>query len=181
MMNQDFFTGLKGFPVFFKDYNLTLLYTSGIGFKKIIRFQNHFYCLKGNEYMKFSMLLFAMSFGIRVSSLRFPSFKKRLAEKNYTGLITTKDRTVSRYFSFENGKFRSKGKLHGNPSFSMIFCDAEYAFRVLSSGSKLRFMKAIGNGSLKFEGDPAIAIFFLETLETMGNLYRKKIPNKKAA
>lgn len=131
--------------------------------------------------MKLKILLFIISIGIRVTSLRFSSFRKQLKEKNYTGLIKTRDESVARYYSFNNGKLSSKGEVCIEPSFTMVWNNADYAFKVLSSGSKIRFMKAISNGSLKVEGDPAIAIIFLETLESMGNFYKKTTESTKAA
>ena len=124
--------------------------------------------------MKLKFLLFMISFGIRLTSIIFPSFRKRMREKNYAALIKTRDESVCRFYSFTNGKFRSKPVNYRNPSFAMVFDDVEYAFKVLSSGSKIRFMKAISTGALKVEGDPGVAIFFLETLEMMGGLYKKQ-------
>ncbi len=124
--------------------------------------------------MKLSLLLFGLSMILKFTALRFSPFRDHLKQKDYTGVIKTKDGKTERYFAIKDGKIKSKAVALSNPDFEMIWKDASSAFNVMTSGDQIAFMKAVSDGTVKTEGDATLAVWFLQSLEKMATFYQKK-------
>jgi len=107
--------------------------------------------------MKFKLLLWFLGHKIKKRVDNDPDFKKKAAEKNCTVQIKTADNSKGRNFNFKNGEVSSKKGVTANPTVALVFTDAATGFDVLKSG---KTMDALKNGSLKLEGDAAIALWF---------------------
>ena len=58
--------------------------------------------------MKFAAILFGLLQLLRFTAWRYPEFRERLKEKNFTAQLRTKDGSVARWYSFDHGKIRSR-------------------------------------------------------------------------
>lgn len=125
-------------------------------------------------FMKLSALLYGLSLILKISVFRFSEFKDHLKKKNFTGVIKTEDGKAARYYTFAGGRVKSKSGSPSDADFTMVWKDAESAFKVMSSGNQVAFMKAISDGTVKTEGDPTLAVWFLLSLEKMASFYKKK-------
>lgn len=124
--------------------------------------------------MKLSALLYSLSLILKLSIFRFSEFKEHLKKKDFTGVIKTMDGKASRYYTFKGGRVKSKSGSPSNADFTMVWKDAESAFRIMAGGDQLAFMKAISDGTVKTEGDSNLAVWFLLSLEKMASFYKKK-------
>jgi len=107
--------------------------------------------------MKFQLLLFILGRKIKGRVKNDPDFKKKAAEKNCTVQIKTADNSRGRSYTFNNGDVISKKGVTANPNVALSFKDAATGFDVLKSG---KTMDALKDGSLKLEGDAALALWF---------------------
>ncbi len=57
--------------------------------------------------MKFSLILYGLLYFMRLAALFYPSYRKRLKEKNFTAQLKTMDETIGRYYTFKDGKILS--------------------------------------------------------------------------
>ncbi|HNX24955.1 MAG TPA: hypothetical protein PKG60_12990 [Spirochaetota bacterium] len=110
--------------------------------------------------MKFQFLLFILGRKLKGKVKNDPDFKKKVAEKNCTVQIKTADNSKGRYYIFNDGEVDSKKGIAANPTVALVWKDAATGFAVLSSGDAAKNMEAIQNGSLKFEGEGAAALWF---------------------
>jgi hypothetical protein len=112
--------------------------------------------------MKFQILLYVLGRKIKSKVKKDPEFKKKISDKNCTVQIKTADNSKGRYFSFNNGEVTTCSGVSSNADVSLVWQDAKIAFDVLSSGSQEKSMKALQDGTLKLEGDGAIALWFTD-------------------
>ncbi len=110
--------------------------------------------------MKFQFLLYILGRKLKGRAKKDPDFKKKISEKNCTVQIKTADNSSGRYYTFNEGEIVSKKGISDNPTVSLVWKDAATGFTVLSSGDAAKNMEAIQNGSLKFEGEGATALWF---------------------
>ena len=81
--------------------------------------------------MRFSILLFGLGLLLRYCAWRYPAFKARLAEKDFTAQLRTKDGTVGRSYTFAGGKVRSRRGVATNPEVTLTFKTAAIGARLL--------------------------------------------------
>jgi trimethylamine-N-oxide reductase (cytochrome c) len=118
--------------------------------------------------MKFRILLFATKLLLNRTARRYPSFKQRLKEKNFTAQIKVMDNSVGRYFTLRNGKIISKSGIHTHPDVCMAFSDAALASRLLVPWrNQLEQLDAMKNFRLTLEGPDELTWWFMETLSQM--------------
>ena len=110
--------------------------------------------------MKFQLLLYILGRKLKKRVKNDPDFRKKIAEKNCTVQIKTADNSKGRYYTFSDGNVVSKKGISASPTVALVWKDAATAFAVLSSGDAAKNMEAIQNGSLKFEGEGATALWF---------------------
>ena len=117
--------------------------------------------------MKFSLLLFLLAIKFKWASKKKPNFRKKLKQKNFTGLIKTSDNKKGRSFVIENGTVISKRGIVNKSNFALVWSDAATAFSVMASGNTDVFVKAISDSKLKIEGDGMHALWFLQLTKDM--------------
>jgi len=75
--------------------------------------------------MQFATILFGLGKAINRTAQKYPAFKERLEEKNFTAQIKIVDDSVGRYFTFDNGKIFSRRGIHASPDICLMFKDAK--------------------------------------------------------
>jgi len=123
--------------------------------------------------MRFSLLLFVLKVKLKRAAKKYPEFKKKLMEKNYTMVIKTEDGARGRFFTFNNGGIESRRGDFPKAEISLVWKDAATAFRVMASGNNKAFMGALQDGSLKLQGDANLALAFTGVVTEMMKLGKK--------
>jgi len=119
--------------------------------------------------MKFSLMLFLLFLKLRSTARKYPSFKERLVEKDFTLQIKTRDDSLGRYYIFNDGEvFTGKG-IHTHPDVTLVWASADIGFRIMKAGDRDASLKAREDGDLVVEGDPLLAIGFNEIISQMRN------------
>ena len=121
---------------------------------------------------------------LRFSSIRFPSFAERLREKDFSFEMRVKDGSERRFYTVTGGKVRSCLWGGGEPTFSLVWATAEDGNRTMTeimTAKPKALMKAVIAGKLFLEGDASMVGWFLETLNAMNRLYRKKPEKPRSA
>jgi len=115
--------------------------------------------------IKFTILLFITALLLKRTARKYPSFKSRLKEQNFTAQIKVMDNSVGRYFTFSDGQIISKSGLHSSPDVSMVFSDAALASRLLPPWrNQLEQVDAMKNFRLTLDGPEELSSWFMETL-----------------
>ena len=115
--------------------------------------------------MQFATILFGLEKVIHRTAKKYPAFKARLAEKNFTAQIKIIDDSVGRYFTFDKGKVSSRRGLHDNPDICMMFKDAELAVKLLlPPRNHLAMINAMKNFQIGLQGPDDLTMWFMETL-----------------
>ena len=81
--------------------------------------------------MKFSMILFGLAQLLKHSARKYPAFRERLRERNFTAQIIARDEETGRWYTFANGKVKSGSGRHANPDITLGFKNAKIAARLL--------------------------------------------------
>ncbi len=73
----------------------------------------------------------------------------------------------ARSFHFTPGKVVSKGGIHSEPTLTLNFKDASYAFATLQQAGKnqMAFMEGMQAGDIKIEGDPGQLMWFMTLMK----------------
>jgi 3-hydroxyisobutyrate dehydrogenase-like beta-hydroxyacid dehydrogenase len=114
--------------------------------------------------MRFKLILFILARLMKRASLKNDMFKKIAADKKVTGEIRSKDGSVTRYFTLNQGVFESRPLKHIAPDFSIIFSDRRYGYSVLTSKDKQAFINGILEKKITIEGDFTQVIWFQNLL-----------------
>jgi len=115
--------------------------------------------------MQFATILFGLEKVIHRTAKKYPAFKARLAEKNFTAQIKIIDDSVGRYFTFDRGKVSSRRGLHDNPDICMMFKDAELAVKLLlPPRNHLAMINAMKSFQIGLQGPDDLTMWFMETL-----------------
>jgi len=100
-------------------------------------------------------------------------FREELGSRNGVGEIRTQERSVARRFYVFDGNIQTARGCHPSPDFAMVYRDVPTALAILRQGTDEAAMKAISEGSLRFEGDMAFGIWFMELLKKTGTFLKK--------
>ncbi len=115
--------------------------------------------------IKFRILLFAAALLLRRTARKYPLFKSRLKEKNFTAQIKIMDNSAGRYFTFSDGQIISRSGIHSSPDVCMAFSDAALAGRLLPPWrNQLEQLDAMKNFRLTLDGPEELTSWFMETL-----------------
>lgn len=129
---------------------------------------------------KFSLgiILFGICQSLKRTAKKYPVFKDRLKEKNFTAQLRTKDNSVGRYFTFKDGKIISKRGIHPRPAVDVFWETAELAADLLTSPNDFQArIDAMKNFQLGMVGPDDLTTWFTETLSLMQSadiIYGKK-------
>lgn len=100
-------------------------------------------------------------------------FREELGERNGVAEIRTEDRSVARRFYVFTGKIQIARGCHPSPDFALIYRDVPTALTLFRQGTDEAALKAISEGSLRFEGDMAFGMWFMELLKRAGGFLKK--------
>ena len=117
--------------------------------------------------MKFSLLLFVLSFMLKSKSKKESPLKNKLREKNMTMLIRTQKGDRARFFTIKDGAVASGRGVVSSPDVALVWKDAETGFSVMTSRDKEAPIKALGDGRLKIEGNAELALWFMGAVAVM--------------
>jgi len=121
--------------------------------------------------VKFATVLFGLSKVLPLMASRHPRFARRLAEKNLTALMRTKNDAVARWFTFENGRVRSGRGLHAAPDVTVTIASAELALKLFTlHPDQLERVEAMKNFQMQAEGPDALVVWFTQTLSMIPTL-----------
>ncbi len=113
--------------------------------------------------------LFTLDKMIKRAIKKHDSFMKRIeAAPEFTAQIRVLEHDIGRYFTFENGKYRSKNGLYQSPDTTLIFSTATQAMKIMRPyASQLDHINAMKNFHAGIEGDFALAQWFSDTLSIL--------------
>lgn len=118
--------------------------------------------------LQFSTLLLGLEKMMKFTAMKHSSFKKRLEEKNFTAQIKIADNSLGRYYTFNQGKIKSRSGIHPHPDISMVIRDVALAVKLLRPPwNHLSRINAMKNFQLAMEGPDELTIWFLETISLM--------------
>ena len=115
--------------------------------------------------LQFSFLLFGLGQAFRVQAARFPSFAKRLKEKNFIAQMKVIDDSMGRWFKFQGGKVTSRKGIHPKPDVTLGFRTAELAAGLLTPPiDQLAQIEAMKNFQLTLDGPDELTLWFTQTM-----------------
>ncbi|MEW5737250.1 MAG: hypothetical protein AB1921_20570 [Thermodesulfobacteriota bacterium] len=130
---------------------------------------------------EFGMLMLGMYGVMRFSTYWSPDFRARIAERDAYFAMTAGDSVQKRYFRFKNGKVSSSLRPRHEVDFTLIWRTAAEGNRVMRdmvAGKPKALFFAVVEKKLGLSGDAGHIQHFLETINRMAKLYRKKKPKK---
>ena len=126
-------------------------------------------------YLKLSFILFGLNILFRYCSWRYPEFKDRLKDKEFTAQIRTKDGSVGRWFNFGINGYKSGTGLNKNAEVIMTFKTADVAVKLLMPPiNQLEQINALKDFQITLEGPEDEANWFTQTVmqtQTVGWKY----------
>ncbi len=115
--------------------------------------------------LKFSVVLYGLLQMMRFQAWRHPKYAARLREMNFTAQIKTKDNSVGRYYTFEDGRIKSGRGIHPNPDMTLAFKTAEIAFGLLLPPvNQLDQVNAMKDFKITLEGADQQTSWFTQTV-----------------
>ncbi|MGI9379504.1 MAG: molybdopterin-dependent oxidoreductase [Methyloligellaceae bacterium] len=131
--------------------------------------------------LKFFFVLFGLRLLLHYCKWRYPEFRKRIAEKNLTAELRTKNFSTCGWYQFRNGKISGGFGQHGNPDVSLIFKDETIAARLLLPPiDSLEQINAIKDFNLELLGSDENTLWFTQTImltQTIGWKYGIELEN----
>ena len=126
-------------------------------------------------HLKLSIILFGLNILIRYCSWRYPDFKERLKDKEFTAQMKTKDGSVGRWFSFGINGYKSGTGINENAEVIMTFKTADVAAKLLMPPiDQLEQINALKDFQISLEGPEDEANWFTQTVmqtQTVGWKY----------
>jgi molybdopterin guanine dinucleotide-containing S/N-oxide reductase-like protein len=115
--------------------------------------------------MKFAFILFGLRQLLRLTAWRFPVFRARLKERDFTAQIKTLDNAVGRSFTFKGGRLTSSAGVHANPDITLAFKTAAIAAKLLMPPINwLDQINAQKDFMLSVDGPEDLSLWFAQTL-----------------
>ncbi len=115
--------------------------------------------------MQFQIILFGLDKMLRYTASKYPAFRERLGERNFTAQIMAKDEEIGRTFTFSHGRVSSKAGLHGKPDMVLAFKDARLAARLLRPPINwLDQINAQKDFKISVEGPDDLTNWFAQTI-----------------
>jgi hypothetical protein len=110
--------------------------------------------------MRFSLLLFALSFMIKFASRWNGRFKLYIKSTDVRVLIKTADGKRARLFIFNKGKVSSRTGNRKDFDVALVWKDAKTGFSVMTDKRKDASFRAAAEGKLRVEGASVYAQWF---------------------
>lgn len=119
---------------------------------------------------KFSVILYGMTHALNFQASRFPEFAKRLKEKNFTCQIATADKSIARYYTFNDGRVSSESGLHPKPDITISVASAKIGARLFVPWvDQLERIEAMKNYQFGADGSDELIVWFTQTMMLMQN------------
>lgn len=133
------------------------------------------------ERTQFNLTLYALEKVMRRAAKKYPTFLKRLQEKNLIAQIKLRDNSQGRYFVFQDGWVSSTAGIHEQPDVTMSFDTVAVATKIMKPSRKaLDFVSALKSFQIELEGSDELTVWFSETLNmvlTVGMEYGMDLGN----
>jgi molybdopterin guanine dinucleotide-containing S/N-oxide reductase-like protein len=127
----------------------------------------------------FLLVLFVIRTLFWWTVIRFPFFKDRVKQKNFTVQIKLKDNSRGRYFTFQGGKIISKNGINHSSDVNMVFENAHLALEMLIPPRDFLALVSAEKGyQILLQGPDELCYWWMETLSLMQNAdirYGKKV------
>ena len=115
--------------------------------------------------MKFSLILFGLSWMLRLTAWRHSAFLARLKEKNFTAQLRTRNGKVGRWYQFKDGKVISKSGIHPDAEVVLTFKDAVIAAKLLMPPIRqLEQINALRDFYIDLAGPDELTNWFTQTI-----------------
>ena len=113
--------------------------------------------------MKFWIMLLILGWRMSWLSRNNQGFQKHLKDKNFVLQFRTTGGEVARYFHVVDGGIKAYPGLHQQPSMTLAFRNAKYAFDAILAAGKdpAIFMKGIQAKDIKTAGDASLMMWFM--------------------
>jgi len=117
--------------------------------------------------MKFRLLLFIIHRKLKKAASADDRFKSFIQNKKLKITIKTSDSRQGRRYTFDNGKISSAVGTTKECDAAMVWCDANTAFKVMSSGNEEASVAALTEHKLQIEGNYKEFMWFSRALDIM--------------
>ena len=111
---------------------------------------------------------------MQLAALMDYSFNRRLSERAFSFVMTSRENTTARYFFCRNGRLRSTVQ-PGPTDFKLIWRDNRTGGRVMLDmlrGKSRALYNAVVNGDLQLEGDARTIGWYMETNGRLERVFR---------
>ncbi|MGI9576522.1 hypothetical protein ACRYJU_20750 [Alloalcanivorax xenomutans] len=117
--------------------------------------------------MKFCFILMLLGWRLRWLGRHNEGFRQQLEHRDVLMQWRTFDGRVARWYHFTPQGVKHGAGLHGAPTITLNFRDADYAFRTLRASGKnqMAFMEGMQAGDIKVEGDPGQLMWFMTLMK----------------
>ena len=130
---------------------------------------------------RFYLMLYAFYRLIRFTATIDAPFADRLAERDFSFVMSSKEGKAERYYQVRGGKLTSR-TTYQPTDFGLIWLDEKTGYRVMMDmvkGKRNALKNAVIKGELLLEGEAALVGHFLEIINHLARVYRKKKKQKK--
>ncbi len=117
--------------------------------------------------MKFRLLLFILYRKLLKAAGANDRFKNFIKNKKLKFAIKTSNSLQGRQFIFDNGKMSSTSSIANECDAAMVWCDANTAFKVMSSTNEEAAVAALTEQKLQIEGNYKEFMWFTRALDIM--------------
>ncbi len=117
--------------------------------------------------MKFRLLLFIIHRKLMKAATANDRFRNFIQSKKLKITIKTSDSRQGRRYTFDNGKISSAAGTAKECDAAMVWCDANTAFEVMSSGDEEASVAALTEQKLQIEGNFKEFMWFSRALDIM--------------
>lgn len=117
--------------------------------------------------MKFWLVLLILGWRLRWLCWRNEAFRAQLKDRNVIMQWRTEQGSPARWFHFMPDKVIARGGIHENPTVSLSFEGAAYAFETLKVAGKnqMVFMEGMNQGKIKIDGDAGQLMWFMTLMK----------------
>ena len=115
--------------------------------------------------MKFSLLLFALSWMLKIAARKNKAFQKYISSADVKILIKTADGKHARLFNFNKGHISTFPGDSKDFDVALVWKDAKTGFSTMTSKSKDASFNAAAEGNLRVEGMSVYAQWFEEGMK----------------
>lgn len=110
--------------------------------------------------MRFRLVLWGLGFLLKRAAKNNPKLQEKIKHKQIVFQVQTQDGGVVRHYQINGMQIHSKGEVHREPAFCIVFDRADTGYRVLTSQDKNAFMRSIQDKHTQVQGDLSELLWF---------------------